>query len=331
MLIFAGVDGTGAAPIAWDNSTYHGTYHNSHVSKMTRFTCWDKANYERGPGLLGIETGGLAQNAFNHVVRYWDSSNCKVFLAGFSRGAASVIETAKMLKGFGIPVECLVLWDPVDRSYVGGVGGWSVLPGSDTPIVDTVSHVIKVLRHPASASRESFGNCGGTLQSPNTKLYPTIMPCTHGGVGGTPWSEKFVPAGQPFIDEGCIPNNPLGIDIGREPEVDGMTRVTPAQDRAGSGASWAFVNAMLQPIIDNAKLAVGDSTAPTRTEVLVPGRTEVKVLANHTVKAGESLSLIALKYYGSFNRWGEIYQANLSKIGGNPNVIQPNIQLIIPV
>ena len=133
-----------------------------------------------------------------------------------------------------------------------------------------------------------------------------------------------------YIDEGMAPNNPLGIDPGYEPhEIDGMTRVTPAQDQAGSAASWSFVTGMLSPIIDQAMLAVGDATAPTRTEVLVPGRTEVRAI--HKVKPDESLSLIALKYYGGFNRWGDIYQANLSKIGSNPNLIEPNMELIIPI
>ncbi|MBI1358071.1 MAG: LysM peptidoglycan-binding domain-containing protein [Acidobacteria bacterium] len=331
MLIFAGVDGTGATPLARFDAGYTPVYQNSHVSKLSRYACWaDKTQYDRGPGLLGIETGGLAHSAVNHVVRYWDSSVSKVFLAGFSRGAAAVIESAKILKGYGIPVECLILFDPVDRSYVGGVGGWSLLSGSDTPIVSTVKHCIKVLRHPASASRESFGNCGSRFESPNTKIYPLLVPATHGGVGGTPWPESFVPPGSIYIDEGMVKNNPLGIDIGYEPhEIDGMTRVTPAQDRAGSAASWSFVTGILSPIIDQAMLDAGDATAPRRSENMVPGRTEARAL--HIVKPGESLSLIALKYYGSFNRWGDIYQANLSTIGSNPNLIQPNMELVIPV
>ena len=130
MLIFAGVDGTGATVLARGDTGYTPVYQSSHVSKLSRYACWaDKAQYDRGPGLIGFETGGLAQSAVNHVVRWWDSSSSKVFLAGFSRGAAAVIESARILKGYGIPVECLILFDPVDRSYVGGVGGWSILPG----------------------------------------------------------------------------------------------------------------------------------------------------------------------------------------------------------
>lgn len=337
MLIFAGVDGTGAGYFANDPDKYHPVYQNSHVSKLSRMACWDpQGMYARGPGLFGLETGGLAATAVAYTMSLWiQPGEHRVFLAGFSRGAAAVIEAARMLKQREVPVECLILFDPVDRSHIGGVGGGRILPGPDTPIVDTVRYCIKVIRHPAAASRESFDNCGKAYQSSATIRQEMVIYATHGGVGGTPWDAKCVPSGYSYIDEGVIPNNPItglgGSDPNEMYEVDGMTRVTPAQDQAGATASWNFVNAMLSPIIDQAMLDTGAATEPTRDEGLGPNRTQIDIRCVHTVKPGESLSLIAMQYYGAFHRWTDIYQANLSTIGSNPNVIQPNMKLSIPV
>ena len=58
------------------------------------------------------------------------------------------------------------------------------------------------------------------------------------------------------------------------------------------------------------------SSAPTTTQ-------------SYTVVAGDSLSKIAKRFYGSANRWREIYEANKSKIK-NPDLIQPGQVLVIP-
>jgi len=50
----------------------------------------------------------------------------------------------------------------------------------------------------------------------------------------------------------------------------------------------------------------------------------------HTVAAGESLSLISQKYYGSQADWPRIYQANKAIIGDDPNRIRVGQKLKIP-
>lgn len=52
----------------------------------------------------------------------------------------------------------------------------------------------------------------------------------------------------------------------------------------------------------------------------------------HTVKTGESLSQIAMKYYGDFRMYVQIYQhpENRKKIGANANYIVPGLELVIP-
>ncbi|MCA9934436.1 MAG: LysM peptidoglycan-binding domain-containing protein, partial [Anaerolineales bacterium] len=57
------------------------------------------------------------------------------------------------------------------------------------------------------------------------------------------------------------------------------------------------------------------------------------ILAEHTVKPGETLSHIALQYYGTAVRakWMAIYEANREKIGPNYAMIRPGQRLKIPV
>ncbi|GLC80408.1 5'-nucleotidase C-terminal domain-containing protein [Lacrimispora brassicae] len=51
--------------------------------------------------------------------------------------------------------------------------------------------------------------------------------------------------------------------------------------------------------------------------------------SSYTVKSGDSLSRIAKKELGSYNRWKEIYEANRDKIK-DPNVLTVGVQLVIP-
>lgn len=55
-------------------------------------------------------------------------------------------------------------------------------------------------------------------------------------------------------------------------------------------------------------------------------------IAEHKVVSGDTLSGIALKYYGSAARdhWMAIYEANKETIGNNPNLIRVGQRLNIP-
>jgi nucleoid-associated protein YgaU len=57
-----------------------------------------------------------------------------------------------------------------------------------------------------------------------------------------------------------------------------------------------------------------------------------KIIAEHKVKAGETLSEIALKHYGKAIKdyWMVIYEANKATIGSSPNVIKEGMVLKIP-
>lgn len=53
-------------------------------------------------------------------------------------------------------------------------------------------------------------------------------------------------------------------------------------------------------------------------------------IASHKVKARETLSSVAKKYYGAMQQWPEIYRANQAVIGNNPNLLRVGMVLKIP-
>jgi nucleoid-associated protein YgaU len=57
-----------------------------------------------------------------------------------------------------------------------------------------------------------------------------------------------------------------------------------------------------------------------------------KIKAEHEVQEGETLSGIALKYYGSAEKekWMKIYEQNKQVIGDDPGLIKPGQHLRIP-
>jgi nucleoid-associated protein YgaU len=58
----------------------------------------------------------------------------------------------------------------------------------------------------------------------------------------------------------------------------------------------------------------GAATGVLKPETVVPAPDPVPAARTHTVKIGDSLTKISLKYYGTASRWEEIYQANRAVI-----------------
>ncbi|MGB3591047.1 MAG: LysM peptidoglycan-binding domain-containing protein [Nonlabens sp.] len=56
---------------------------------------------------------------------------------------------------------------------------------------------------------------------------------------------------------------------------------------------------------------------------------DTSIYTRHTVKSGESLSLIAKHYYQDPQKYREIFKANDDKLD-NPDMIHPGQELIIP-
>ncbi|MBN2011894.1 PorV/PorQ family protein [candidate division KSB1 bacterium] len=53
-------------------------------------------------------------------------------------------------------------------------------------------------------------------------------------------------------------------------------------------------------------------------------------VTGHIVQCQETLSLLAQLYYGDYRKYNLIYDENKSVLGSNPNLIYPDVQLIIP-
>lgn len=71
---------------------------------------------------------------------------------------------------------------------------------------------------------------------------------------------------------------------------------------------------------------MGDVTTDAKDEG------EIKVKAEHEVRVGDSLRLIALKHYGPGGQelWKRIYEANKAAIGENPYILRAGTVLKIP-
>lgn len=236
MIAFAGIDGTGP----YSNATYKSTFANSFVNRLYRMWPYPHLRfYHRGPQTLGTTTKQYADKAFYFIADALHKRGAKaVFMAGYSRGGAAVIEVADMLKRYGpTEVECLTLFDAVDRSLQ--VGGYL----SNTPIPETVQHVIHAMRDPKSASRESFGNCGSRYLGPASRHQREMFLATHGGLGGVPWSG---PAGEPINEGG----------------PDGLTFISPRMDKQGSEKVWKWFYPQYQAILRSCQQRLD---APTRS------------------------------------------------------------------
>lgn len=321
MIVFAAVDGTSS-----EEDTYKETFHNSFVNRLHRneLVPFSDTWYIRGPYTSGRDTAVRAEAAYSWVSDRWKSGAAKaVFLGGYSRGGAAVIEVAKWLKERdGIPVECLILFDAVDRTDT--LGGWIW----NTPIASTVKRVVypqrDILR---TQSRLTFGNCGFMRESDATVFLHQKFFATHGGLGGVPWTVAVDPyAGIPI----------LTIWEFGEPKA---TLVTPAADHDGSRDVWSWAKSHIAFAHQLCQQRLGRE-APTgpKPPTYGPGRPKEPEAGPgngkriHVVKSGDWLSKIAQTYYGDMNKWKMIYEVpeNKRTIGPDPNLIKPGQELIIP-
>ena len=120
-----------------------------------------------------------------------------------------MIDVAVILKEYDIKVEAMFLFDAVDRS----------LRLSGDVIPNNVEYCYHAFRHPASKSRESFGNTG-TRSQHGVNFEKAYFMTTHGGLGGSPWNddEGYTQDQQHIVNEGF---------------PDGRTTITVQQENAG--------------------------------------------------------------------------------------------------
>lgn len=172
------VDGSGPS----GDAEYRHTFANSYVRQIALHSTQAVSKWYRGPDMFGehqIAPADLVQVVLAHFdARTDDASGTPepVFLAGYSRGAATVVDVAARLAREGVEVEAMFLFDAVDRS--GHLG--------NTAIVGNTRHVFHARRNPDAESRLSFDNCATEVASPGEYLQGYFM-TTHGGMGGVPF------------------------------------------------------------------------------------------------------------------------------------------------
>ncbi len=172
-----GVDGTGDSDIA----TYDKETAKSHVRTICNETPQRKV-YVRGPDWKGFGERMTKPEILAEQIRVelQMHPNEKLYLTGFSRGAAIVVNTAAILGDLGIPVEAMFLFDAVDRSIV--IDRADVVPAN-------VKNCYHAVRAPEAESRKSFGNCA-LRAAAGVNFQMRHFFTTHGAMGGTPFGEK---------------------------------------------------------------------------------------------------------------------------------------------
>lgn len=93
----------------------------------------------------------------------------------------------------------------------------------------------------------------------------------------------------------------------------------------GSVVNWDYVWEPVKPR-SSATGPVLTLPAPALAPLPPPGAAP----KTHTVAAGDTLSTLAMKYYGNAALWTRIYAANRGVIGPNPNLLRPGQKLVIP-
>jgi hypothetical protein len=317
VIILGGIDGSSDK---WNNDKYAKDFEHSHVNVLYKSWTYGPRHYERGPTMVDEKPANwtilAAARIAEHVKRNWNPGKTAVFLAGYSRGGAAVIEVANFLKSIYIPVECLILFDPVDRTFLMGS------PWKDTPIADTVRTVIYAKRDPAAESREIFGNCGLRMWDgrPTRHAFPNTFKefvATHAGLGGVPWTEPETGNIIESVPKWAEPMYP-------EHHRHRATKVTVAQDRAGANQVQQWTFSLIADAIAACKERMRAPDPPWKQ----PGK-QPRI---HVVQPGDWLSKIAMTYYGDMNKWRVIYEhpKNLETIGSDYNLIIPGQKLIIP-
>ncbi|MDP6479726.1 MAG: LysM peptidoglycan-binding domain-containing protein [Phycisphaerales bacterium] len=126
------------------------------------------------------------------------------------------------------------------------------------------------------------------------------------------------------------PLSPVDIKV-----RSGDTLTAIAARTLGDGDAWhRFVTA--NPGIDPDHLRVGQILKiPTRATVATVRRasppTPVPTTGRtHRIGEGDTLTSIASDYYGDSQRWSEIFEANRTALGGNPDRLRVNVVLVIP-
>ena len=110
-----------------------------------------------------------------------------------------------------------------------------------------------------------------------------------------------------------------------------------ARSLYGSATAWQRL-ARANPLVDPARLKVGQVLRLPDDTPLTPAATDAafadleapEPAVAHRIRAGDSLSTLASRYYGDSSLWRLIFRANRDQIGNNPNALRVGMDLKIP-
>jgi LysM repeat protein len=116
--------------------------------------------------------------------------------------------------------------------------------------------------------------------------------------------------------------------------VESDTLSSIADDWFGDANKWDLI-AKANPLVDPNRLKIGqvlrlpakDATRPAAHPA--PAATETAKVF-HTVRSGDTLSLIADEYYGHSKHWRIIFDANAKTLENDPDRLKVGMKLVIP-
>jgi hypothetical protein len=259
MLIFAGVDGTGPR----DQTKYAQEFAKSHVK--TLYNNWPSTSrfYIRGPNDEGLSTkqrGDAAATFIKNLYKTSAGPNRKIFvyLSGYSRGGAAVIDACWTLKYLKIPVTGLFLFDAVDRTNT--ISSADNIPGN-------VASCYHAFRDPYAFSRNWFGNCGRSASNATTYTEKMFFG-THGALGGCPWKTSGTKGA--IVETNSWINALDSVNPFSSRKVagtnNGETGLTPALDAAASQKVWSWMTGHITSETRNANLVVNAASRNVKYE-----------------------------------------------------------------
>lgn len=224
-----------------------------------------------------------------------------IILCGYSQGGAAAIHLAGLLGEAGIQVDMLVLIDAV---------GWDTYgEGPFYPIPDSVRMTRHAHRTWSSGSRPLWWNCG--MKGANNFRKEGFF-VTHGSAAGVDLEYHHKPAG---------PDNDIVVEADFFRGGVRETNVTYLEDYQAQDKikSWLFHQIWGKQYQLESAQTPGSGGGPGAEKF-------------HVVAPGESLSIIAGKYWGDVLLWPAIKDVprNKSQIGNNPNLISVGLKLLIP-
>lgn len=249
-----GIDGTGP----FFTAAYEKEMKGSFVQQIDNHATCPVHKYWRGPDdfyIRGESVKTVAEYILSKIKELKEAKPL-IFLTGYSRGAAMMVDVAERLQQQQIPVEAMFLFDSVNKYAIG-------LSGETIPA--NVRYCYQALRDPQSGSRIWMGNSVKHYRK-GVKYEQHRFLTTHGGVGGVPWGKAALISpdyyeppdefGHPPTEKGraaeLVRQNPTLADKIYEtrsppPTFDGsFTNITPTQEAKGMEQVWSY---MMQKLI----------------------------------------------------------------------------------